>query len=183
MKAILIPVILLAAGTGAGVGTAMFLLPPPAAAPEDHAAPPEAHAAAEGSHSAPAAESHEDSGAESHAATDEHGAPAELPYVALPGQFIVPVVEDAEVKAMVVVTLGLEVAAGTEEEAQAQEPRLRAAFLQVLFDHANTGGFSGMFTAASNMRSLRHGLLAAAGEVLGADATDVLILDLLRQDL
>lgn len=182
MKAILIPVILLVLGTGAGMGAAWFLMPPApeAAAPAEH---PEAaadpHAAPADSHAAPPADSH----ATDDHATDDHGAAADLPYVELPGQFIIPVVEQAEVTAMVILTLGLEVAAGAEEAAQAQEPRLRDAFLQVLFDHANTGGFSGMFTASSNMRSLRHALLAAAEEVLGADATEVLILDLLRQDV
>lgn len=185
MKAILIPVGLLILGSGAGAGAGLMLRPPatdasepaPADAHGTEAAA-DAHAPAEDSHAAPADETHD-----APAAVDDHGEPAALPYVALPGQFIVPIVEQAEVTAMVVLTLGLEVTAGSEESAKAQEPRLRAAFLQVLFDHANTGGFSGTFTASSNMRNLRHALLAAAEDVLGHVATEVLILDLLRQDV
>ena len=67
-------------------------------------------------------------------------------YVKLNNQFVVPVVEDGRVAAMVVLSLSLEVEAGNTEAVYQREPKLRDAFLQVLFDHANVGGFCGSFT-------------------------------------
>jgi hypothetical protein len=54
--------------------------------------------------------------------------------------------------------------------------------LQVLFDHANSGGFNGSFTDGANLVLLRKALLEAALRIFGKDVTDVLIVDILRQD-
>jgi hypothetical protein len=72
---------------------------------------------------------------------------------------------------------------GQKEQTFAVEPKLRDAFLQVLFDHANTGGFDGVFTATNVMRSLRAALLDAAGTAVPDLVRDVLILDIQRQDV
>ncbi len=170
----LLPVILLLLGIGGGVGAAMFLLPPPQdAALADLAAapcgdlPPADHApaTADAGHDAPAAE----------AAAPE--------YARMNNQFIVPVVENGRVAAMVVLSISVEVAAGTQDKVFAVEPKLRDVFLQALFDHANNGGFEGAFTNASNMRSLRAALRVVARDVVGPDVSDVLIVDILRQDV
>ena len=76
---------------------------------------------------------------------------------------------------MVVLSLSLEVATGKSEDIYSREPKLRDAFLQVLFDHANTGGFSGSFTDGSNLIVLRTSLKEAAALVLGSSVNDVLI--------
>jgi len=102
-------------------------------------------------------------------------------FVRLSNQFIVPVVTDSRVGSMVVLSLSIEMPPGTTERVYAIEPRLRDAFLQVLFDHANAGGFGGTFTAASNMNALRDALREAARGQLPM-AQDVLILDIVRQD-
>ena len=83
---------------------------------------------------------------------------------------------------MVILTLSLEVTQGTTEQVYAREPKLRDAFLQLLFDHANTGGFRGSFTDAANLVILRKGLLDIAKGILGDIVTDVLITDIVRQD-
>ena len=106
----------------------------------------------------------------------------EREYAKLNNQFIVPVVEDGAVAALVVMSLNLEVTVGGRAAVFAAEPKLRDRFLQVMFDHANTGGFSGNFTTGTKMRALRNELLRVAQEVLGTDATDVLVIDLVRQD-
>ncbi len=62
------------------------------------------------------------------------------------------------------------------------EPKLRDVFLRVLFDHANAGGFSGSFTKTTRMNTLRMGLLEAAQKALGPVVSDVLIVDVVRQD-
>ncbi len=104
-------------------------------------------------------------------------------YVKLNNQFVVPVVNGARVAALVVMSLSIEVAAGRKEIVFSREPKLRDSFLQVLFDHANSGGFDGAFTDGEKMRDLRGSLFEAAVAILGPIATDVLVIDIVRQDV
>lgn len=111
-------------------------------------------------------------------------AEAEAPpdYVKLNNQFVVPVVEDGQVAALVILALSLEVTQGSSEAVYLREPKLRDGMLQVLFDHANAGGFRGAFTDGSNLVLLRKALLEMAKQVLGDMVSDVLIVDIMRQD-
>ena len=122
--------------------------------------------------------------AEAEAAADHAPKPSTNPpdYVKLNNQFIVPIIESGRVASMVVLSLSLEVTAGKTEEIYAREPKLRDAFLQVLFDHANTGGFRGSFTDGANLVLLRRALREKAVSVVGEVVTDVLITDIARQD-
>ena len=63
-----------------------------------------------------------------------------------------------------------------------KEPKLRDSFLQVLFDHANIGGFDGAFTNANNLAVLRGALREVAQKDMGDQVTDVLIVEIARQD-
>ncbi len=103
-------------------------------------------------------------------------------YVKLNNQFVIPVVEAGRVASLVVLSLSLETAVGGQEAVYAKEPKLRDSFLQVLFDHANTGGFRGSFTDSDNLIVLRRSLLEAGQRVLGSMLSDVLIIDIMRQD-
>lgn len=103
-------------------------------------------------------------------------------YVKLNNQFIVPVVENGVVRSLVILSVSLEVGSGTSQEVYAVEPKLRDGFLQVLFDHANAGGFEGTFTNSNNMDILRVALFEAAQKSLGKKVSDVLIVDIVRQD-
>lgn len=161
MKKLLLPVILAVVGTGGGIGAGIALRPEPA--PLDMAAEnpcgdiiPATLAEAE---VGPARE-----------------------YARLNNQFVIPVVEDGRVSAMVVMSLNLEVTPGAIADVFAAEPKLRDGFLQDMFDHANIGGFSGNFTAGTNMRALRNELLQTARSIMGSPVTDVLITDIVRQD-
>lgn len=149
-------------GLGAGVGGGLMLRPVSDAS--DHAVDESAETAATGASATPAA---------------EVGVPE---YVKMNNQFVVPVVKEGRVVAMVVMSLSLEVEPGMTEAVYEREPKLRDAFLQVLFDHANVGGFSGSFTDGSNLVILRTSLKEAAGLILGATVKDVLITDIARQD-
>lgn len=113
-------------------------------------------------------------------APEEPATPPE--YVKLNNQFVIPVVEGGTVSALVVLALSLEVTTGSTEAVFAAEPKLRDVFLQVLFDHANAGGFKGSFTDAANLVVLRQALKEAAMQVLGDAVKDVLIVDIARQD-
>lgn len=160
MKAVILPVVLLLLGTGAGVGAGWFTAEPPAVEVDsvDDASDSEKEAEV----IVPVTEERE--------------------FARLSNQFIIPVLDDGLVAALVVMSLNLEVTAGSQSIVFAAEPKLRDRFLQVMFDHANTGGFSGNFTTGRNMRILRDDLLRAAKSVSGERVTDVLIIDLVRQD-
>lgn len=121
---------------------------------------------------------HEEPAAEE--APEEPVAPPD--YVKLNNQFVVPVLEKGQVVSMVILSLSLEVATGTSEKVYEIEPKLRDAFLQVLFDHANAGGFRGSFTDGANLVLLRRALLEAAKAILAEAVTDVLIVEIVRQD-
>lgn len=117
------------------------------------------------------------------AAADRPVSP-EMPseYVRLANQFVVPVVEAGRVVALVILSLSIEVAPGSNELVYAREPKLRDALLQVLFDHANAGGFRGAFTDGANLVILRKALRETASRVIGPQMRDVLISDIIRQD-
>ncbi len=153
----LLPVFLILIGLGAGTAGGLFLRPAPM--PETEEAEPHAEQA--------------------HTAADPEHMPE---FVKLTNQFVVPVVEAERVTSLVILSLSLEVTAGSTETVYAQEPKLRDAVLQMLFDHANTGGFRGSFTDADNLVILRRGLLEVVQAILGDLVTNVLITDIVRQD-
>jgi flagellar protein FliL len=121
---------------------------------------------------------------EEHAAVEEVPVDPELmpEYVKLANQFIVPVMAKGKVHAMVILSLSLEVTNGKAQEIYSVEPKLRDVLLQVMFDHANAGGFDGSYTDGANLLLLRKALLEAAKGVLKDVVSDVLIVDIVRQD-
>ena len=94
-------------------------------------------------------------------------------YVKMNNQFVVPVVNSESVQALVVLSLSLEVPAGQKDSIYSREPKLRDSFLQVMFDHANVGGFDGEFTNANNLDVLRNALREAAQKDMGEQISDV----------
>lgn len=182
----LLPLILGLLGLVAGGGAGYMLRPPPAelsvagavspdetkaaddaATPHDSAALP-TPAVADGGHDA------------GHGEAADQAAPVE--YVKLNNQFVVPVIAQDQVAALVILSLTLEVTTGSGEAVFAAEPKLRDSFLQVLFDYANADGFNGAFTQSGRMERLRTALLEPARRILGAAVRDVLIVDIVRQD-
>lgn len=172
MIRLLIPVILLLIGLGGGVGAGMML---------NGGSPAAGNAAgdtASGDHREDAADDdHEDSG---HGAEADPSSPYE--YVRLNNQFIVPIIRHGSVRSLVVISLTVEVLNGENTLVYDREPRLRDAFLRVMFSHANVGGFDGSFTTVEAMAPLRSGLREAAQQILGDIVHDVLIVDIVRQD-
>ncbi len=165
----LLPVILLIIGTGGGIGAGIMLAP----APEEHAAE-----TGEDGH----AEDHSEEHAEAEADTPAD-AEVEKEYLKLNNQFVIPVVEKDEITSMVVISLSLETKAGMGTQVYAMEPKLRDTFLQVLFDHANMGGFEGAFTRSDLLTPLRTALREAAQRELGKGVIDVLIMEIARQSV
>lgn len=104
-------------------------------------------------------------------------------FVKINNQFVIPVVANEDVKALVVMSISLEVETGRREIVYQREPKLRDVLLQVLFDHANAGGFDGTFTTGPKMEALRTALTEAAQATLGANVLGVLITDIARQSV
>lgn len=103
-------------------------------------------------------------------------------FVKLDNQFIVPLVQGGKVTAMVVLSITLEVIEGSDETVYKHEPKIRDEFLQVMFNHANSGGFDGVFTDTSKLTILRRALLEVATGILENKVHDVLISNIVRQD-
>ena len=171
MKKLILPLILLMVGVGGGVGAGLALMPEPEMEMHDTALGPCGDIPADSD------------------IVDGH-TPAVMPvplddreYARMNDQFVIPIVTNELVSGLMVMSLSIEVSAGGKDNVFAHEPRLRDAFLQVMFDHANMGGFNGAFTASSNMRLLRDGLKDAADRVMLGHITDVLIVDIVRQDI
>jgi len=148
----LLPVLLAILGLAGGAGAGLALRPPPDPALKETVV----------------------------AAPEEPETPPE--YVKLNNQFVVPVVAEGRVISMVILSLSLEVSTGSTEAVFTKEPKLRDIFLQVLFEHANAGGFNGSFTDGANMILLRRALLETAVATMGDTVKDVLIVDIVRQD-
>ena len=159
----LLPILLLIVGVAVGGGVGVFLKP----APEDCAEEP-----------------CEDLAEDHGEGEDEHVEPEEEPnYLAMKGQFVVPVIRDELVRSLVVMSLSLEVGADSTEMVFSKEPKLRDAFLRVLFDHAHVGGFNGTFTESGRLSVLRIALLEAAHSIVGSNVQDILITDIVRQEM
>ncbi|MEM6637756.1 MAG: flagellar basal body-associated FliL family protein [Pseudomonadota bacterium] len=162
MKKLILPVVLAVIGGGGGGAAGKFLKP---------AEPPDAKMEM----------------AMKETNTSEAEMEKEMPstdsdFVKLNNQFVVPLINGSNVQSLIVISLSLEIASGNIETVYANEPRLRDVFLQVLFDHANAGGFSDNFTQSTNMLVLRDSLVEIARRTLGDIVKDVLIVDLIRQD-
>lgn len=162
----ILPILLAVIGLGGGVGAGIMLRPAPVTevvidpcgdgtAPVEHVAEVEP-------------EEEEDSNTE---------------FVKMNNQFVVPVMRGGNVAALVVMSVSVEVEQGQREGVYQREPKLRDAFLQVLFNHANAGGFDGAFTTGPNMSSLRTALTEVAQALMGDIVVDVLITDIARQDV
>lgn len=154
----ILPILFLLFGIGAGIGVGFLLRTPPDST--EDAQETRSHAKDESSE--------ESSGFE---------------YIKLNNQFVVPIVEHERVTSLVVLSLSLEAQVGMKEQVYSLEPKLRDAFLQVLFDHANMGGFSGSFTQSDTLSILRDALRDVAQNEFGDSIANVLIIDLARQDV
>ncbi|WP_299847478.1 flagellar basal body-associated FliL family protein [uncultured Roseovarius sp.] len=165
----LLPVLLAVIGVGGGVGAGLALKPAPSEMAMENPCGDVGHdmAHADDTHDSKAEDNEEDL----------------REYVKLNNQFLVPVVSDQLIEALVVMSLSIEVSAGQSEMIFSREPKLRDAFLQVLFDHANIGGFRGEFTNAKNLEVLKTALTEVAQKIAGDTVSGILITDIARQDV
>lgn len=163
----LLPVLLILIATGAGIGAGLALRPDASPPPEETACICET---AQEDPTKPIPEP------AALASTDKE-------YVKLNNQFVVPVLANEKVTSIVLLSLSLEVTPGEREHIFAVEPKLRDALLQTMFDHANMGGFKGSFTNSANLDILRQALRETAYKTIGPTVSDVLIIDIARQEV
>src|SRR6056297_2493476 len=120
---LVLPLILALVGAGAGIGAGLFLAPPPASDGGD--APPGAAALGEPTGGEGATlegmAALEAASEEAEASVAERPEMAEIDFVRLNNQFIVPVLEEGRVRALVVLTLGLETRTGLRPTVYARE--------------------------------------------------------------
>ena len=159
----IIPLILALIGLGVGAGAGMMLQPEP----EPIAINPCGDA---------------DTVAHDDPKDTAEDTPTDTEFVKINNQFVVPVVADGSISSLVVMSLNIEVDLGGRETVYQREPKLRDEFLQVMFNHANTGGFDGVFTQSSRLDPLRAALLEVAQSILGPTVKDVLVTNIVRQD-
>ncbi|MEX0283434.1 MAG: flagellar basal body-associated FliL family protein [Paracoccaceae bacterium] len=180
----ILPVVMGLVGVGAGIGAGKMLTPGDSHAAEAKADDHGAKKKADKDHAKADKKNDKAKGkkADQGHGDDGYGIP-EQAYVKMANQFVIPIVERERVASMVVLSLSLEVQPGTEEQIYALEPKLRDSFLQVLFDHANMGGFQGNFTTSEMMDVLRGSLHDIAEKELGDAIEGVLIQDIVRQDV
>ena len=152
----IIPVLLILLGIGGGVGAGLYLRPVPEIT---------------------------EIVAEDATPLPRTGTPpgVELGVFEFPNQFMVPLIVEDRIATVVVLSLALEIDDAQRALVTVNLPRLRDAMLQIMFDHANLGGFQGVFTANSTLGTLRSALLEAGQKTLGRDVVfGVLVTDILR---
>ena len=167
----LLPILLAVIGLAGGIGAGAFLKPAPEVV-EAPACDPEAEDCADDNTAQYAAT----------AVMEPYDPDKQWDYVKMPKQFVVPIIKKERVSALVVLSLSLEVEQGTSEAVLARVPKLKDGFLQVLFAHANSGGFNGAFTTGQSMKDLRGSLNEVARQYLGDSVNDVLIEEIVKQE-
>ena len=116
-----------------------------------------------------------------HAASQGARTSGDTTWFQFPQQFFVPVMRNGRLESTMVLSLSLEVPAGSAENVYAHELKLRDAVLRQLLIHANTGGFDGNFTAEPQLRTLRADL-ARTAQATVPEVSAVLIGDIARQE-
>ena len=169
----LLPVILALVGLAIGTGAGVFLAPSPEPVEKTESSCPDGEHCEDKPKDLPAPEKK----------SAEYNPDQEWDYVKLPKQFVVPVIKKDRVRALVVLSLSLEVEVGQSDAVLAKVPKLRDGFLQVLFDHANSGGFDGAFTTGRSMSDLRGELFEVAQFMAGETVAAVLIDEIVKQSM
>jgi hypothetical protein len=97
-------------------------------------------------------------------------------------QFVVPVVNEDRVGALVLLNIGISLSGDVKDELYQLEPKFRDAFMRELLGMSNSGYFNDELTDPQTYEILRETLLRAAKEIEKDGVKDILILDFARQD-
>ena len=104
----------------------------------------------------------------------------ELPIEFLPF-FIIPVIEEDALKALISLKIGMEVLPKDKSKLEHYKPKLRDLFLQIMFQHSHAGAFSGNYTESERLIALRRNLIQVVEGNLDIELKDLLIKDVAWQ--
>lgn len=168
----LLPIVFAIIGLLGGAGAGYVLRPPPQeqAKAEQVDCPPTDYASG-------------GQDAEGNEAAGSYPVEIQTTFIEFDNQFIVPVASDEAITSLVVLSLTLEVDSVAQELIYERMPKLRDAFLNVLFDHSSAGGFSTDFVNGRGLDAVRGLLKETAVGIVGVQVMDVLIVDLLKKDV
>lgn len=111
---------------------------------------------------------------------DDYG--GQTDFINFKRQFVVPVLKDNAVDALILINLALEVPASERDNMFRLEPRFRDAFIRELLQLSDDGYFDQELTSSDTYEILRETLSRAANDISDGGVNKVLILDLSRQD-
>lgn len=111
---------------------------------------------------------------------DDYG--GQTDFIKFKRQFVVPVLKDNAVDALILINLALEVPASERDNMFRLEPRFRDAFIRELLQLSDDGYFDQELTSSDTYEILRETLSRAADDVSDGGVNKILILDLSRQD-
>lgn len=97
-------------------------------------------------------------------------------------QFVVPVMTQGKIEALVIMNLSLELNSEAPDNIYTLEPKLRDALTRELLTLSNKGVFGENLTSAESYEDVRSTLLSAVKSVTIEGIQDILILDVARQE-
>lgn len=106
----------------------------------------------------------------------------DVSYLKFKRQFVVPVMTQGKIDALVIMNLNLELSSEAPDNAYSLEPKLRDAITRELLALSNEGVFGANLTSAESYENVRRTLLSASKAVLPDGIQDLLILDIARQE-
>ena len=139
----------------------------------------------DGDHEASADSHGKSADADSHGKSDTKGSETyvgDTDFINFKRQFVVPVLKDNAVDALILINLALEVPASERDDMFRLEPRFRDAFIRELLQLSDDGYFDQELTSSDTYEILRETLTRAANDISDGGVNKVLILDLSRQE-
>ncbi len=106
----------------------------------------------------------------------------DVTYMKFKRQFVVPIMGKGKIQSLILLNINLELGKNAPQKAYTLEPKLRDAIMRELLVLSHEGAFSDELTSMATYDKLRGALLDAAQGVMKNGVTNVLILDLMRQD-
>jgi flagellar basal body-associated protein FliL len=109
-------------------------------------------------------------------------APAVI-YYKFTREFVVPIIRNGRVSSLVILNLNLEADASMGRKLYDMEPKLRDNIMTTLITLSNDGTTFESMTSVKNYESIRSLVLQNLGSVVKEGITNVLIVDLAKQDI
>lgn len=106
----------------------------------------------------------------------------EVSYLKFKRQFVVPVMKEGKIDALIIMNLNYELNSDAPENVYTYEPKLRDAIMRELLGLSRDGVFGEGLTSADSYEKIRNRLLGAGQAIIPEGIRGVLILDIARQE-